>query len=94
LVEPIFFSIGPSKGHQEKFREKPPDRVFHTASLILPYDSVFSFRRVMLNDPVIVLAGIVLLLKMIPKEVMEETRQKARPLPNRVIPRSLLDLFK
>ena len=33
-----------------------------------------------LDDLVIVPAGIVLLLKMIPKEVMEESRQKARSL--------------
>jgi len=42
----------------------------------------------MLDDLVIVPAGIVLLLKMIPKEVMEESRQKARSLSEQKNPKS------
>jgi uncharacterized membrane protein YkvA (DUF1232 family) len=42
----------------------------------------------MLDDLVIVPAGIVLLLKMIPREVMEECREKARVQSKKKEPKS------
>jgi uncharacterized membrane protein YkvA (DUF1232 family) len=48
-----------------------------------PIDLIPDFIPVLgyLDDLIIVPAGIALLLKMIPREVMEECRQKARSLP-------------
>jgi len=55
-----------------------------------PIDLIPDFIPVLgyLDDLVIIPAGIVLLLKMIPKEVMEESRQKARSLSEKKTPRN------
>jgi uncharacterized membrane protein YkvA (DUF1232 family) len=57
-----------------------------------PIDLIPDFIPVLgyLDDLIIVPAGIVLLLKMIPKEVMEEARQKVRSQSEQKNPKSLI----
>jgi uncharacterized membrane protein YkvA (DUF1232 family) len=57
-----------------------------------PIDLIPDFIPILgyLDDLIIVPAGIVLLLKMIPKEVMEEARQKARSLSEQKNPKNLI----